>query len=118
MTLYRIEKGKLGEKKALSYLRKNNFKILEKNYRTKIGEIDIIALKNKIVYFIEVKARTDIRKGLPYEAVNYRKIKHIKNTAYYFLLNSKYKDYKLKLAVISIILDNKGENLKFYDDLK
>ena len=62
-----IEKGKLGENISVDYLIKNGYKILERNYRNKIGEIDIIALYDGILVFIEVKSRSNINYGYAFE---------------------------------------------------
>lgn len=117
MSQYPRNIGKIGEHKASIYLKQNGFSIIKKNFRSYGGEIDIIAKKAKTVYFIEVKTRTNIDKGYPYESVNRQKIFHMKKASSFFLLKSPYKDYKLKLGVISIILVGVREIIKFYDDL-
>lgn len=118
MTLYRRNLGKLGEQKAVNYLLKSGFTILKKNFKTNLGEIDIIARKNKIIYFIEVKTRTSLNKGLPWESVSRWKINNIKKTAEYFLLKYRIKNYKLKLGIISILMIKNSESLKFYEDIE
>ncbi|MBI5127769.1 YraN family protein [Candidatus Roizmanbacteria bacterium] len=118
MSFYQKNIGKLGEQKALLFLKDNGFTILKTNFRSRQGEIDLIAKKDRTVYFIEVKTRTSLNKGYPYEAVNKTKIFRLKKTANYFLLKSNYKDYKLKLGVISLVLDKEKDSLKFYDDLE
>ena len=74
-------KGKLGECIARIYLRLHLYKILEKNFKTNTGEIDIIAKKGKTIVFVEVKFRTNTEKGLPREAFDYRNKSIYKNTA-------------------------------------
>lgn len=86
--------------------------IIKKNFRSPFGEVDIIAKKNNILHFIEVKTRKSLRFGQPYEAVNFYKLKHLKKTIDYYLLKKKLYDYKLSLDVISIILDSKNQPLK------
>lgn len=115
MSLYNQNLGKIGEDKAASFLKSNQFFILKKNFYTPFGEIDIIAKKEKTLYFIEVKTRKDDKKGKPYEAVNFYKLKHLKKAVNFFLLKNKYLNYKMKIGIISIILDK--DELKFYDDL-
>jgi len=61
--------GQKGENLATDYLLKNNFEILDRNYREGRIEIDIIAKKNKCLYFIEVKTRTNLNYGYPEESV-------------------------------------------------
>ena len=76
--------GREGEKQAVKYLKKNGYKILEKNYRTRFGEVDVIARKGEVVAFIEVKTRlTDIF-GSPSQAVTReRQIKYIQAAKFY-----------------------------------
>jgi putative endonuclease len=74
------------EEKAAEYLRKNDYHILEKNFRCKIGEIDLIAKNEDYLCFIEVKYRSDTAKGFPAEAITPNKIKRITRTAQYYML--------------------------------
>ncbi len=67
------EIGALGEAQAVAYLKKNGYKILETNFSTIFGEIDIIARDKKDIVFIEVKLRRTKEFGFPEEAVNERK---------------------------------------------
>ena len=98
----KIELGKLGEEKAIEFLIKNGYKIIEKNYKTKIGEIDLIAKKKKEIVFIEVKTRSSDKFGLPEEAVNERKLKKIEKVALLYL-NSKKIDLPYRFEVLSIM---------------
>jgi putative endonuclease len=69
MTFARINSGKSGEEQAVSYLRKEGYKIIERNYRTKLGEIDIIAEHKGCVCFVEVRSRNNAAFGLPEETI-------------------------------------------------
>ena len=92
MSLYQKNLGKIGENLAIDFLKSHNFSVLEKNFRSRLGEIDIIAKKDHCLYFIEVKTRSNLNHGAPYEAVNKRKIYHIKKTAQFYLLKNKFED--------------------------
>lgn len=70
--------GNKGEKLAREYLQIKGYKILGKNYRSKWGEIDIIAKDKEVVVFVEVKTKTDNRYGEPWEMVNQWKIEQVK----------------------------------------
>lgn len=95
--------GSWGEKKAVDYLKNNNFRIIKKNYRTKLGEIDVIATKNKVLYFFEVKTRGRSSLINPIEAVTPSKIMKIKRAANYFLLkNSKMSSMPCSFGVIGV----------------
>lgn len=80
-----IAVGDLGEQVAADYLYKAGYNILERKYRCKIGEIDIIAQINDILVFVEVKTRRSKTCGFPAEAVTYRKQQKIMNTALCYL---------------------------------
>jgi len=73
--------GKLGEDKATSFLINSGFEILDRNFRTRLGEIDIIATKSNIIYCIEVKTRSSIQFGLPSEAITAKKLRRMRLTA-------------------------------------
>ncbi|MFA6017483.1 MAG: YraN family protein [Patescibacteria group bacterium] len=118
MSLYQKNLGKTGEDLASDFLKSHSFSILEKNFHSKFGEIDIIASKNHCLYFVEVKTRSSLDHGQPYEAVNKRKISHIKRVAQYYLLQKKIEDYKLKVAVFSIVIKNGITDMKFWEDIE
>ena len=95
--------GNMGEAQAFHYLVKNDYKILETNYTTKLGEIDIIAKKDNVLVFVEVKKRTTARFGLPREAVTPFKQHKIKLVASYYLQRTKSYDNVCRFDVIEII---------------
>lgn len=117
MSLYQKKLGKIGEDLAFDYLKSHSFLVLEKNFNSKFGEIDIIAEKNHALYFIEVKTRSNLSHGAPYEAVNKRKVYHIKKAAQYYLLKKNYPDYRLKVGVFSILIENEKTDIKFWEDI-
>ncbi|MFN3740871.1 MAG: YraN family protein [Thermodesulfovibrionales bacterium] len=96
------DRGLKGEALAISYLKKKGYKILEKNYRTKFGEIDIIASKDDVVVFIEVKTRSTDAFGAPEESVTTEKQERIKKAALYYLKNLRTIP-ALRFDVISIL---------------
>ncbi len=105
MTHNKQATGSSGEDIATDYLRKQGFTIVTHNFRTKVGEIDIIARRGDKLHFVEVKARTSDIKGKPYEAVNRRKVEHLKKAAHIYLLQNKNKGLILSIDVISVRLD-------------
>lgn len=117
MSLYQKNLGKIGEDLALDYLKSHSFSVLEKNFRCKFGEIDIIAEKNHCLCFIEVKTRSNLNHGAPFEAVNKQKIYHIKKVAQYYLLKNKFDNYKLKISVFSILIQDGKTDIKFWKDI-
>ncbi|RKD34417.1 YraN family protein [Thermohalobacter berrensis] len=99
--------GIIGEKIAAKYLTKNKYKVLEKNYKNKIGEIDIIAKKDKTIIFIEVKTRKNLNYGYPYEAVNKRKRNKIINTAYCYIRQNKLNNTQYRFDIVEVYLNKK-----------
>lgn len=99
------ELGNLGEDMACHYLLQKGYKIIDRNIRNKIGEIDIVAKDAEDVYvFIEVKTRKSVDYGLPLEAINYRKQNKIKNTAIFYLKHKNlYDKVSIRFDCISII---------------
>lgn len=100
---FKLSLGNRGEMLAWGYLARSGFKILEKNYRTKIGEIDVVAEKNKRIYFIEVKTRSTAAKGLPEEAVTIPKQRQITRLASSYLQKNKKLEQASAFGVISIL---------------
>lgn len=102
--------GSLYEEKALLYLQENGFTILERNFRTKVGEIDIIAIKNNILRFIEVKYRNNDDFGHPLYAVSKSKQSKIYKAAQFYMnIHKDYYDVPCSFDVISI----QGNNIEY-----
>ncbi|AIS52539.1 hypothetical protein TKV_c13680 [Thermoanaerobacter kivui] len=98
--------GSLGEKIAAQYLTKSGYKILEKNFKCKIGEIDIIALYKNQLVFVEVKTRTSTSFGVASEAVNfYKQQKIVKVAQLYIASTDKFKNLQPRFDVIEIYLN-------------
>ena len=87
------ETGAAYELKAEEYLIQNGYKILERNFRNRSGEIDLIAKKDGQIHFIEVKYRTTSDFGSPLEAVDFRKQKQIRKVAMYYLMKNKLSEW-------------------------
>lgn len=79
--------------------------ILDRNYRNRYGEIDIIAKRDKCLIFIEVKTRTNLEYGDPLEAINKLKISRIKRLASFYIASNKLSGFNPRFNVISIIIN-------------
>lgn len=84
-TGYNIVVGHSGEDLAVKYLLLNKYRILQRNFRCKLGEIDIVAEKDGVLTFVEVKTRYNLRTGMPAEAVTFTKQQRIRRIAQYYL---------------------------------
>lgn len=98
--------AKLGEDKACDYIENLGYKIIERNFRKGYGEIDIVALDNNVLAFIEVKTRTSNLFGTPLESITYWKLKTLIKTAEYYKLTHKNLPDELRIDVISILISN------------
>lgn len=96
--------GKLGEDLACKYLENNGYKVIERNFFARQGEIDIIALDKNEIVFIEVKTRTSISYGKPVEAVDTNKQKHLIKTVEYYLYSRNLENEFIRIDVIEIYL--------------
>lgn len=92
-----LDLGKQGEDIACEYLEDLDYSIVTRNFRTKAGEIDIIAYRDGVIAFIEVKTRRNKLFGRAAEAVDYRRQERLRNTANLF-----YKMYENNMQVIDI----------------
>lgn len=101
-----IIKGRQGEEIAANYLVKNGYKIIDRNWHySKNAEIDIIAEQNGILVFIEVKTRTNLNFGHPFESINYAKIQKIHKAIYGYLKESsiRYKSFRFDgIAIVGL----------------
>lgn len=100
----RHEIGKLGEDLACKYLQNKGYKILERNFEARQGEIDIIALDKSEIVFIEVKTRSNISYGKPAEAVNEIKQNHLIKTIKYYIYSRHLEDEFIRIDIIEIYL--------------
>ena len=96
--------GTIGEKIAQIHLIKKGYKIINTNFYTKKGEIDIIAKKDNCIIFVEVKTRTNLNYGTPAMAVNSTKMKHIKFAAKIYLALNKLKEHEIRFDVVEVII--------------
>lgn len=103
MSKQNIYLGKSGEDSALNFLKENGYKILVKNYKTKLGEVDIIAYDKDTLCFIEVKTRGSLRFGSPQEAVSHFKQRQISKVALQFLKRNNLLNKKARFDVVSVI---------------
>jgi putative endonuclease len=103
--------GKLGEDIAANHLQVNGYKILQRNFRTRFGEIDIVAQDGKYVVFVEVKTRRGLKFGYPREAVDQFKQSRIKNMSTLYLAKKKLLEALVRFDVVEIIIDE-SNNIK------
>jgi len=111
-----IEKGKKGEDMAAACLRKEGYRIVERNYRCPYGEIDIIAMDAEDIVFIEVKSRKSDNFGSPEEAVGIIKQRKISKVALNYLQEKKLTDHNARFDVVAIRFMPQGNRVKIIKD--
>lgn len=95
--------GARGEAAAVKALRRAGYKILDRNYHTRWGELDIVAEQRRVVAFVEVKTRTDERFGAPAEAVTPRKQTRLHRAAQLYLQDRGLTDRLCRFDVVSVV---------------
>ncbi len=110
------DKGIYGENKAMEWLQKNKFDIIERNWRYKNWEIDIIALKDKKLHFIEVKTRTSILYGYPERQVGKKKMISLQRAATYYM--DQHTSYtSICFDIIAVMLLSHSIEITLFEDV-
>lgn len=109
--MQKLVQGKLGEDFAVSYLKRQGFRILTRNFRIRGGEIDIIAIDKDTLVFIEVKTRTSNQFGTPLEAISYFKLKSLVKTAQFYKLQHRNLPELMRIDAVSVEIDANNQLL-------
>ena len=107
--------GEKGERLAAKYLSENGYELLETNYRFGRDEVDIIANKNNLIVFVEVKTRESNYLGEPEEAVNLSKQKRIIKVANHYIVENDL-DNESRFDIFGIIINQKEEKINHIID--
>ena len=107
----RINKnGKKGEDIAVKYLETHGYRILDRNYTTEIGEVDIFATDEHTLISVEVKSRLSLEYGTPAEAVGYEKIKKISQVTAQYIKRFRLFGVQVRYDIIEVYLENNTVN--------
>lgn len=110
MSRFNKDQGDRGELLAINFLKKNGYKILEQKFRSRNGEIDIVAVDNatrpSTLCFVEVKTRSSISFGTPLEFIGYHKLAAMQRTAELYKLIHPNLPSQMRLDAVSIILSD------------
>lgn len=100
--------GKIGEERAAYHLRKTGYKIIDRNFRTRNGEIDIIAIevKTQTLVFVEVKTRLSTQFGTPFEAIGFQKQQALKRTAEFYKVLHPNLPESMRIDAVAVMLDS------------
>ena len=105
----RLKLGRRGEKLTRQYLKKRGYRLLQSNYTTKQGEIDLIMRQDETIVFVEVKTRQGAGSVPGEEAVNYIKQRHIAAAAREFIHLHKLFDYPCRFDIVAVEVPHKGK---------
>jgi len=90
-------------------LRRRGYRILERNFRCRLGEIDLVAREKGELVFIEVKTRTSTHFGLPQEAVNWHKQRRLSRLAQFYLASRGLTEMNCRFDVVAVLLTDGGK---------
>ncbi|UQZ87318.1 hypothetical protein SK3146_06615 [Paenibacillus konkukensis] len=107
--LNRKQLGAKGEYYALMHLQSLGYRVAERNWRCRSGEIDLIAWDGELLVFVEVRTRSDSRSfGTPQESVDYRKCRQVVETAQVYVFRHQLDHCQLRFDVVSVLSDKEG----------
>jgi putative endonuclease len=109
------ELGKKGEQLAVDFLLKNNYDILERNYRFDKAEVDIIAQKGNVLAIVEVKTRSSLDFGNPQDFVKPKQIKNLVKAVDEYVTENDL-DLEVRFDIIAIVKENKTYNIEHLEN--
>jgi putative endonuclease len=104
----RIDVGRTGEAATLAQYRGAGYRVIARNWRCTLGEIDLVFTKRQLLVFCEVKARTGSALGGPFESVNWKKQRKLRTLAEAFIAASGLRPVEVRFDVASVTLDARG----------
>jgi len=104
--------GRTGEDLAVCYLENQGYVIVERNFRKRIGEIDIIARDGECLVFVEVKTRRSNRYGSPFDAVDFRKQRQISKVALAFMTQHRCLEVAVRFDVVAVHLSKQSSRIE------
>ena len=110
MRLSNIELGRMGEERVVAYVQKHGHTIIDRNWRVREGEIDIVSMDQRcVLHFIEVKTRTSIAYGHPFEAINREKAHRLQKLALAWLATHGALAQEYSIDVAALLVQSDGE---------
>lgn len=118
-TTAKQELGERGEEAAAHYLRRQGYKILVRRFRSKSGEIDIVCRHKDWLVFVEVKTRKGEQFGVPSDAVNAPKQRHISKVALDYLRLLNYPPIRFRFDIVEVVMRleaDKPDDIRLYQN--
>lgn len=104
-----MELGRRGEDAAAEYLSRRGYTILARNFRCRLGELDIVARDGRTLVFVEVRTRLSDKFGLPEESVDTRKKARLQRLALYYLHKYGLGEATCRFDVVAVSANHRGE---------
>lgn len=118
MTHKRRQVGLAGEEAARLYLEKQGYKVIERNYRCPLGELDLIALDERTTVIIEIRAKTGLSYGSPEESITADKGRRLLRLAQYYLKSKSKTDAPSRIDLVAVMLNNNDLTVKSINHIK
>lgn len=109
--------AKLGEDLACKYFEHKGYKIIDRNFRVRNGEIDIVATFKNTLVFVEVKTRTSSKFGSPLEAITYYKLKSIVKTAQFYKITHRNLPSLMRIDAVSVDLSSQDPKIEHVENV-
>ena len=108
--------GQRGEKAAARYLRRQGYRVLARNIRSKLGELDLVVLDGQTIVFVEVKTRANHEAGLPAEAIDSDKQRRLTRLALHYLQRHRLLEQSARFDVVAVTWpqSSRRPNIKHY----
>ncbi len=104
------KRGKYGEDLAARYLETHGYRVLDRNYTTDIGEVDLFVTDEKTLIAVEVKSRLSLEYGTPAEAVGHEKVKKISQVTSQYIKQYRLFGVQVRFDVVEVYLQDKTVN--------
>lgn len=117
MSRWRQIFGASGEDAACRYFESNGFRIIERNFRTRFGEIDLVAEKGADVFIVEVKSRSDKTKGGAIEQISSSKLKTLQRMAAFYIAQKELEERPIHLSLLGLDVDLNHIKITFIPDM-
>ncbi|MGB2762374.1 MAG: YraN family protein [Minisyncoccales bacterium] len=118
MTEHNLQIGRIGEEIAKEYLEDKDYNIMEQNCQTRYSEIDLIAKKNDVLVFVEVRTKTSEKFGSPEETINKEKIRKLVRSANAYSARKRWKG-QCRIDAVCVVLDqsHKLNRIQHYESI-
>lgn len=112
-----VKLGRQGETLGVQYLKANGFRPVATNYRTRFGEIDIVARRHREYFFIEVKTRRSLDHGSPLESLPFYRVERLQKMALYYAAREQVEENHCHLSLLGIDMSREEPKITFIKDI-